>query len=274
MSSENTKSQYTQPTEKTDPIPDSTPDVVDPPAGGAFSNISASASDLLSSITGPSSASLITDSLASSSYLASTKSNNQERRPHSTYTDPSTSAGGLSTDHHPPSLAFTPISTATTSGTGGFRSQQPHQPYSVEGEFASFKRQPFPQLHESQQIPLDSGINGFTHTTELESDGHDVVSLLSQPLTSEIYSPDLDLQGMKLTNPTIRLFVACDDPVEFLSTLDVYTEEVWGNAVEVVRQAREEIMADKKGKQKQGIHGRAATERLRMIWGHLKGTPV
>ncbi|KAH8155089.1 uncharacterized protein LAJ45_00098 [Morchella importuna] len=252
MSSENTKSQYTQPTEKTDPIPDSTPDVVDPPAGGAFSNISASASDLLSSITGPSSASLITDSLASSSYLASTKSNNQERRPHSTYTDPSTSAGGLSTDHHPPSLAFTPISTATTSGTGGFRSQQPHQPYSVE----------------------DSGINGFTHTTELESDGHDVVSLLSQPLTSEIYSPDLDLQGMKLTNPTIRLFVACDDPVEFLSTLDVYTEEVWGNAVEVVRQAREEIMADKKGKQKQGIHGRAATERLRMIWGHLKGTPV
>ncbi|KAH0607965.1 uncharacterized protein H6S33_002017 [Morchella sextelata] len=273
MSSEKTNSQDAQPKEKTDPIPDSTP-VADPPAGGVFSNISASASNLLSSITGPSSASLITDSLASSSYLASTKSSNQEHRLHSTYTDPSTSAGGLSTDHHPPSLLFTSTSTATTRGTDGFRSRQPHQPYSVEDEFASFERQLFPQLHESQQTPLDSGIDGYAHTTELESDGHDVVSLLSQPLTSAIYSPDLELQGMKLTNPTIRLFVACDDPVEFLSTLDVYTEEVWGDAVEVVRQAREEILADRKGKQKQGSHGRAATERLRMIWGHLKGTPV
>lgn len=272
MSSEKTKSQDAQPTEKADPIPDSTP-VADPPAGGAFSNISASASNLLSSIAGPSSASLITDSLASSSYLASTKSTNQEHRLHGTYTDPSISAGGLSTDH-PPSLLFTSKSTATTSGTDGFRSRQPHLPYSVEDEFASFKRQPLPQLHENQQTPLVSGIDGYTHTTELESDGHDVVSLLSQPLASEIYSPDLDLQGMMLTNPTIRLFVACDDPVEFLSTLDVYTEEVWGSAVEVVRQAREEIMTDKKGKQKQGSHGRAATERLRMIWGHLKGTPV
>ncbi|KAI5850464.1 hypothetical protein DFP73DRAFT_539468 [Morchella snyderi] len=274
MSSEKTNSQDAQPTEKPDPIPDSI-FVEDPPAGGVFSNISASASNLFSSIPGPSSASLITDSLASSSYLGPTKSSNQEHRPHSTYIDPSTSSGSLSTDYHPSSLLFASTPTAaTTNGTDGFRSRQPHQPYSIEDEFASFERQPFPQLHESQQTPLSSGIDSYTHTTELESDGHGVVSLLSQPLTSEIYSPDLELQGMRLTNPIIRLFIACDDPVEFLSTMDVYTEEVWGNAIEVVREAKEEIMTNRKGKQKQGSYGRAATERLRMIWGHLKGTPV
>lgn len=104
-------------------------------------------------------------------------------------------------------------------------------------------------------------------------DGLDVLALLSQPLASEIYSPNPDpkqLRGINTAHPIIFSFASCNDPIEFLSTTNMYTEEVWGDYTEVVRQAREGILDDKKGKGKQDS-SKTAIERLRMIWRHLKG---
>lgn len=111
--------------------------------------------------------------------------------------------------------------------------------------------------------------NDYSSFRDVVEDGLDVANLLSQPLTPMIYSLDPEFQGINVAHPTIRSFAICDDPVEFLSNTTEYTEEVWGDYLKVVQQAREEVLNDRKGKGKQDSGG-IATARLRMIWRHLK----
>ncbi|KAI5857695.1 hypothetical protein BZA05DRAFT_103388 [Tricharina praecox] len=102
-------------------------------------------------------------------------------------------------------------------------------------------------------------------------DGADVVALLSFPLsTSEIYTDDL-LETVDIRHPVVAAFVECQDPVEFLVTRPEwsnYTDSVWGDLLDVLRDAKKEIEVDE-GKGKEEEDGRAV-ERLKQIWGQLR----
>jgi hypothetical protein len=101
-------------------------------------------------------------------------------------------------------------------------------------------------------------------------DGADVVALLSVPLsTSEIYADDL-LETVDTSHPAVAAFVECEDPVDFLAARPEwsnYTDSVWGDLLDVLRDAGKEIEADRgNGK---GVDGKAV-ERLKQIWGQLR----
>lgn len=229
-----------------------------------FSDISSSATSLFSSFTNPS-ASSVTAALASSSYSStSTKPNRSQ--------NPSSSSSAHPSTFSERSLPGNPSPSAgPANGIQGLRIKSPYKLHSPEDEFGSFAQQPLPQLDIEKSKNSVALLNGCNVCQDITGDGLDVMDLLSWPLVSKVYSPDLEFHGINTTNPTIRSFVSCDDPVEFLSTTVEYSKEVWGDYVEVARQAREEVLNDRKGKGKQNSDG-SATARLRMIWGHLKGT--
>jgi len=103
------------------------------------------------------------------------------------------------------------------------------------------------------------------------SDGAAVANLLSRPLaTSEIYSEEiLQLENTANTShPAVAAFAECEDPVEFLRSnpeWSKYTDSVWGDLLELMRDAQKE--ADK-GKAKEG-YGQSVGE-LKLAWEQLR----
>lgn len=238
-----------------------------PQFGGVLSDISASASSLINSLTNPSPFSVTASLTSYSANSSSAKSSHAQYSSSSTSTQPSTHPEnslpiGSSSASPPPCSA---------NDTQGFRSQIPSQLYSPEDEFNSFgKLSPTQVFTKEVEYKLPS-TNGYGPYRDVTEDGLDVTNLLSQPLALETYSPAPEPRGINVAHPTIRSFEICDDPVEFLSITTDYTEEVWGGYLQVVQRAREEGLSDRKGKGKQD-RGGAATARLRMIWGHLRAS--
>lgn len=102
----------------------------------------------------------------------------------------------------------------------------------------------------------------------------------------EVYADDLlppvpnpveEQQLPDLNHPDVREFVRCDDIVEFLSMRPGeswgYSEEVWGDAVGLVRGAVEE-MKDMELERELGLETEPvvprAVERLKLLQGHLR----
>ena len=80
---------------------------------------------------------------------------------------------------------------------------------------------------------------------------------------TEAFRPDLQGLGFKE-------FLISEDIVEFLSREGtVYTEEVWGNMLELIQEAQKEV-AESKGKGKEQSHDGNAVRRLKVIQGQLR----
>lgn len=241
-----------------------------PQFGGVLSEISASASSLVNSLTNPSPFSVTASLTSCSANSSSAKSSHAQYSSSRSTTHPSTH----SSTHSENSLLTGPSSFLppySANDIRGFRSQLPSQLCSSEDEFNSFgKLSPTQVFTKEVEYKLPS-TNGYNSYRDVAEDGLDVTNLLSQPLTLDTYSPTPELRGINVAHPTIRSFEICDDPVEFLSITTDYTEEVWGGYLQVVQRAREEVLSDRKGKGKQD-RGGAATARLRMIWGHLRAS--
>ncbi|KAL7276371.1 hypothetical protein RUND412_000638 [Rhizina undulata] len=229
------------------------------PDTGVLSSLANSATTLLRSISTPT-PSVATDYLNSSS--SSAKGGSREQS--------STSSSSTWAES---SITGPSTSTSSASAELSFRSQQLPSSSTAESEFSTFG-QSVPILEEAV---LSSGVtttwNNGSHTYHSqEPDGQAVFNLLLTPLADEIYALPPELPRIDITQPIVRSFVACDDPVEFLSNTIEYTEEVWGDLIGLVREAREEIAQnDGKGKGKEGTNDKGpAVERLRQIWGHLR----
>lgn len=246
---------HPRPSTKEVPIPQPTSH---PKSAGVLSDISASASSLLSSFTNPTVSSAKASLAAFSSSSAPTKSGDPRYLSY-TLSEDSLWSGASSAYPFPRII----------NETSGDPSQSSSQLCLPQDEFNTFAKQPHIQLDIENLKPSTPPSDAYCPHQDVTTDGLDVINLLSQPLTLEIFSPSLGFHGINTTHPIVRSFANCDDPVEFLSVTHEYTEDVWGDCVEVIRQAREEVLDDGKGKAKQKS-GEAATARLKMIWGHLK----
>lgn len=142
------------------------------------------------------------------------------------------------------------------------------------------------------------GENAFAHTTTYTKptytysssappiDGGDVLALLDQPGSIEsIWEAEEEAELIRrnqedgpeqrplpnLNHPLIQKFIECEDIAEFLEMAPSedwgYSEEVWGDYVGLVREAKKEV-------EEKSTTNREAVERLRMVWGHLRSSKL
>ncbi|KAI5808180.1 hypothetical protein DFH27DRAFT_298531 [Peziza echinospora] len=152
----------------------------------------------------------------------------------------------------------------------GFRTATESETYTGNAEFQDFtftasSMMPNPELGLALRQP------------DAPPPPEDIMSVLSGSLTQDVWQLEplqdpvpLAPSGRPNTyNPYFESFLMCDDIVEFLSRGEsLYTEEVWGDMLGMVQEARQEI-EDSKGKGKEDARD-SALERLRMIHGQLK----
>ncbi|RPA85800.1 hypothetical protein BJ508DRAFT_411767 [Ascobolus immersus RN42] len=107
-------------------------------------------------------------------------------------------------------------------------------------------------------------------TTQDEVNADDLKEPVPNPLPEQQELPDLN-------HPDIAAFIRCDDIVEFLSMRPAedwgYSEEVWGDAVGLVREAREEVKEielERDLGMETHQEEMKALARLRMLQGHLR----
>lgn len=104
-------------------------------------------------------------------------------------------------------------------------------------------------------------------------DGAAVRNLLAMPMSLEMDPPRTSnslANAPDLSHPAVAEFVECDDPVAFLqgSGWSSYTEEVWGNLLDVMQSASKEVEKGRKGKGTLGDD--TAVGELRATWGRLR----
>ncbi|KAF8426253.1 hypothetical protein EV426DRAFT_704203 [Tirmania nivea] len=229
---------------------------------GNFDRIASSASSLFQSLLRP------TASEASSTVQIAQQSKGQ----HSITTGseisqyywedaPSASRPHVQSFRDPPdSMEFRSISVTATTSTNG--------------EFQKFS-------NELLHINSATTFNGMTEPLQNPQLQEDILQLLSSPtLTEAIWEPvpssyleeNVPAESFRpnLQDARCRAFLASEDIVEFLSQEGtVYTEEVWGNMLGLLQEARKEV-AEPKGKRGEQSQNGNAIERLKMIQGQLK----
>ena len=205
----------------------------------AISNITTSASSLLSSL-------VHQDSTSINATLTSFSRSSEKVQ--SPPTAPSNSSSLFADPSHPA------LSNASSAATSAALKSQPLSSPSSEIEFTLFST--------DFTVPTCQNCNHPQSQHSVTNDGQAVIDLLSQPLCALALS---DLSRIDASHPVVAEFVACDDPVDFLLTTSEYSEDVWGDLVGLFRQAKEEV----KGKMKES-QPPTTINRLRGVWSHLR----
>jgi len=210
-------------------------------ASKAISNITTSATSLLSSL-------VHQDSTSVNATLTSFSGSSGKVQ------SPSTAPSNSSSLFADPSAhALSNPSSATT--PAAFK-PQPLSDTSSEIEFTLFSTDCTVPTYQNCNHPQSqhSGTN----------DGQAVIDLLSQPLCT-LALPLSDPTRIDASHPVVTGFVACDDPVDFLLTTSEYSEDIWGDLVGLLCQAKQEV----KGKMKES-QASTAIDQLRGVWSHLR----
>jgi len=231
-----------------------------------LSSVASSAAGLLGSITRPppsSAASALDSASASKSHASSSRAGGG---PSSSWSETVPGPGRIGGQSH------------SGQGYGDFRGRGSDADTSVataEGDYTCFAAGGGEGGGPFQISELSSRGAHSQPQHSQQDDGVDVVALLSFPLsTSEIYTDDL-LETVDTRQPVVAAFVECEDPVDFLAARPEwsnYTDSVWGDLLDVLRDAEEEIEANRgeeKGVDGKGVDGKAV-ERLKQIWGQLR----
>ena len=207
----------------------------------AISNITTSASSLLSSLVHQDSTSI---------NVTLTSFSGSSEKAQSPPTAPSNSSSLFADPSHPA------LSNASSAATSAALKSQPLSNPSSEIEFTLFST--------DFTVPTCQNCNHPQSQHSVTNDGQAVIDLLSQPLCA-LALPLSDLSRIDASHPVVAEFVACDDPVDFLLTTSEYSEDVWGDLVGLFRQAKEEV----KGKMKES-QPPTTINRLRGVWSHLR----
>lgn len=135
--------------------------------------------------------------------------------------------------------------------------------------------------NELPHISPGTSYNGMTAPLQNPQPQEDILQLLSSPILTEAiwepvpsayYRENVPAEAFKpnLQDARCRDFLASEDIVGLLSWEDtVYTEEVWGNMLGLLQEARKEV-AGSNGKGKGRSENGNAIERLKMVQGQLR----
>lgn len=165
---------------------------------------------------------------------------------------------------------------------GGFRTFKDAS--SIDNEFQTFSENSTSAVHSSNILASNAASNYFFRGAQQPTPQEDILAVLSSPeATSAIWAPDpitiseqSNLPALTYQQPTghhhsyVADFLASEDIVEYLSRGDTaYTEEVWGDLLPLMREAREEVAASQ-GKGKEESRESTAIQRLRMVRDQMK----
>lgn len=190
-------------------------------------------------------------------------------------------------------------SAARTADAAGFRSMDLSGANLVSGalpaeqEFESFLNGSTEETFAQYEAP--SGTGASTGDFQAGSrtvvgpsqpiDGANVLDILSdREAMSSIWDevpPQEPVPLRELPNlehPAVVEFLACEDIVEFLSLPTLadwgYSEEIWGDYVGLIREAKEEVQQENVLVEKSKAERESAVERLRQVWGHLRSSKL
>ncbi|RPB24722.1 hypothetical protein L211DRAFT_144391 [Terfezia boudieri ATCC MYA-4762] len=158
------------------------------------------------------------------------------------------------------SMEFRSISVTSTASTNGeFQNFSNEFPHISSGTIFSEVTDP---LHNPQ--PREDILQLLSSSTLTEAIWEPIpFSYLEENVPAEAFRPNLqDAQCSE--------FLASEDIVEFLSREGtVYTEEVWGNMLGLLQEARKEVERSK-GKREGRSQNGNAIDKLKMVQGHLR----